>query len=190
MNNLSNELRHKKYSTKRVVKLFMALFALSSLRRWYSMRVWNESEVLVDRRSRFQGRCCRILSPDDVPKVLKELVESHKNVGKASHPHMYAWRTGVLREADALGGARKRNRQQTEKAAKIEQLCQGSADCGEAAAGSLLLSLLERNKLLNVIVIVTRWYGGTSLGSARFRHISSVAMQSLRNGEFCQTKPR
>lgn len=36
----------------------------------------------------------------------------------------------------------------------------------------------------DVLVICTRWYGGTAIGPARFRHISSTARQALRLGGF------
>lgn len=36
----------------------------------------------------------------------------------------------------------------------------------------------------NVMVVVTRWYGGTQLGSDRFKHISSCAQAALEEGRF------
>ena len=45
------------------------------------------------------------------------------------------------------------------------------ADDGEAGAGAVILKMLEREGLLDHIVVVTRWYGGVHLGGDRFAHI-------------------
>ncbi|ONH68137.1 Protein IMPACT [Cyberlindnera fabianii] len=76
---------------------------------------------------------------------------------------MYAWRTGPAPKTPTN---------------------QGMSDCGEAGAAVRLMGLLERTGLVNVLVVVTRWYGGTPLGGARFRHISTVAVEALKEGGF------
>lgn len=159
--------------------------------RLYStiMRIWNESEILVDRKSKFQGRCCAIKSPDDVPELLQELVQGNKSVSKASHMHMFAWRVGDVVSVNASNSKKKPKSSKKHDSSEnntisIKNIQQGCADCGEAAAGQRLLTLLERTNVVNVLVIVTRWYGGTPLGSARFRHISGVAVESLKKGGF------
>lgn len=48
-------------------------------------------------------------------------------------------------------------------------------DDGEIGAGPKLLNLLELMKAKNVMVIVTRWYGGIHLGADRFKHICNLA---------------
>ena len=50
-----------------------------------------------------------------------------------------------------------------------------SDDDGETAAGGRLLHLLQIVNADNVMVIVTRWYGGVHLGPARFTHINNAA---------------
>jgi putative IMPACT (imprinted ancient) family translation regulator len=44
-------------------------------------------------------------------------------------------------------------------------------DDGEAGAGMTILRMLDRADLVDHVVVVTRWYGGTNLGGDRFRHI-------------------
>lgn len=154
------------------------------------MKTWSESEILVDRKSKFQGRCCALNDQNDVPKLLNELVQSNKSVAKASHMHMYAWRTADVvdnstnNSKNNLKRSKKHNKHAKEVSLNIKNLQQGCADCGEAAAGKRLLTLLERASIFNILVIVTRWYGGTPLGSSRFRHISLVAVESLKKGGF------
>ncbi|CCH43366.1 hypothetical protein BN7_2914 [Wickerhamomyces ciferrii] len=127
---------------------------------------WNESEVLIDKKSKFQGRATVLKSAQDVETLLEDLVNNDKSIQKATHKHMYAWRVG------------------SEQKGKIIATNQGMSDCGESGAGIRIMTLLERSKLVNVLVIVSRWYGGTALGPARFRHITTTAVESLRKGGF------
>jgi len=57
-----------------------------------------------------------------------------------------------------------------------------TADCdddGESAAGGRLAHLLEILELENVLVVVSRWYGGTLLGPDRFKLINQAARDAL-----------
>ncbi|QLQ80622.1 hypothetical protein HG537_0D06230 [Torulaspora globosa] len=156
------------------------------LRRYSSlgMQVWNESEVLVDRKSKFQARSCAIKDQADIPSLLQILLQD-KRIARASHPHMYAWRTGELKSRPAKDiKVPKTDKRAGTGTAKVFNVHQGSSDGGESGAGQRLLTLLEQANVVNVLVVVTRWYGGTPLGPARFRHISSTAVESLKKGGF------
>lgn len=118
--------------------------------------VWHRSDVLVDKRLRFQARCIDLASAEEVSLLLRSLLED-KHLRKATHPAMFAWRTASPTGAVVLG----------------------SDDCGEGGAGARILSVLETAGATNVLVVVTRWYGGTPLGPARFRDISRVAHEAL-----------
>lgn len=117
---------------------------------------WHRSEVLVDKRLRFQARCIALAGAEEVQPLLHALLED-KHLRKATHPAMFAWRT----------------------VSPTGQVAQGSDDCGEGGAGARILSVLETARAANVLVVVTRWYGGTPLGPARFRDISRVAHEAL-----------
>lgn len=52
-------------------------------------------------------------------------------------------------------------------------------DDGEQGAGSRLAHLLEMRKEDGVLIVVSRWFGGTLLGPKRFAHISNVARELL-----------
>ncbi|KAB7613710.1 YigZ family protein [Amylibacter sp. SFDW26] len=52
-------------------------------------------------------------------------------------------------------------------------------DDGESGAGAIILRMLEREKLSDHIVVVTRWYGGTHLGGDRFRHVQACVREYL-----------
>ena len=56
------------------------------------------------------------------------------------------------------------------------------ADCdddGEDAAGGRLLHMLTLLDVRDVMVVVTRWYGGTQLGPSRFKYINNAARFAL-----------
>ena len=59
-------------------------------------------------------------------------------------------------------------------------------DDGETAAGGRLLHLMQLTDVWNVMVVVTRWYGGQKLGPARFGIINTVAKDALAKGGFVQ----
>lgn len=46
-------------------------------------------------------------------------------------------------------------------------------DDGEAGAGAIILKMLEREGLVDHVVVVTRWYGGVHLGGDRFAHVAA-----------------
>lgn len=177
-----------------------------------AVELCNESEILVDRKSKFQARCCSLTDQNSIGPLLHSLLDNNKLVAKASHKYMYAWRTGVLKQNNTTIGNRNNNNNNNNKLSKKKNktksnnndaddgsnknnstkldstnytnIQQGCFDGGEAGAGQRLLTLLERSNAINVLVIVTRWYGGTPLGPARFRHICSTAVESLKKGRF------
>ncbi|RLV87140.1 IMPACT family member [Meyerozyma sp. JA9] len=118
---------------------------------------WNESSIITDRKSKFQARSVAITNSSQIPDILTQLVSGNKHIAKASHPHIIAWRTS-------------------------DPVAQGFKDNGEKGAGYRLLEqVLERHNVVDMLVIVTRWYGGSPIGSSRFRHINNSALESLRN---------
>ncbi|KAG4404340.1 MAG: YigZ family protein [Asgard group archaeon] len=122
--------------------------------------IWNASEVIIDRKSKFQARHVELNNPDDIPEILKAFLKEHKSISRAaSHPHMLAWRVE-----------------------KDNQIVQGFKDNGEKGAGMRILETLVKHHATNVLVIVTRWYGGNPIGSSRYRHIVNSTLNSLRIG--------
>ena len=62
-------------------------------------------------------------------------------------------------------------------------------DDGEGGAGIKIMHLLQDSNVRNVLVIVSRWYGGILLGPARFMYISDAARGVLEQGCYLQ-QPR
>ena len=55
-------------------------------------------------------------------------------------------------------------------------------DDGETAAGGRLLRQMQMMGVWDVLVVVSRWYGGVKLGPARFGIICGVAREALVEG--------
>ncbi|KAI0826614.1 UPF0029-domain-containing protein [Trametes gibbosa] len=120
----------------------------------------TESEPIHDRKSAFVGRACRITDPSQVPLILEHLM-SDRRISRAAHPIINAWRC---------------------KVGNI--LHQDNDDDGETAAGGRLAHLLQILEVDNVLVIVTRYFGGIHLGPDRFKHINQAARNALELGGF------
>lgn len=112
---------------------------------------------ITDRKSTFQAHLAFVESLTKVKNVLVQL-KTNKKIDEATH-NIYAYR--II---------------DPERANKLDQ---DYDDDGETHAGSRLLKLLENMDAKNVLVIVSRWFGGTLLGVDRFRHIQNVAKELL-----------
>ncbi|KAI0638703.1 UPF0029-domain-containing protein [Trametes polyzona] len=119
-----------------------------------------EAEPILDRKSAFVGRACRITDPAQVPLILNHLM-SDRRIARAAHPIINAWRC---------------------KVGNI--LHQDNDDDGETAAGGRLAHLLQILEVDNVLVVVTRYFGGIHLGPDRFKHINQAARNALEIGGF------
>ncbi|OCH95923.1 UPF0029-domain-containing protein [Obba rivulosa] len=122
-----------------------------------------EAEPILDRKSAFVGRACRITDPVQVPMILAHLM-ADRRISRAAHPIINAWRCRV-------GSV----------------LHQDNDDDGETAAGGRLAHLLQILEVDNVLVIVTRYFGGIHLGPDRFKHINQAARNALEIGGFLDT---
>lgn len=146
-------------------------------------RTWIESEPLVLKKSKFKGYCIPITSKDEVEPLLEQLMDLDKALKKASHPRMYAWKIGrpsTLPSNDNAANSKRSKNELLLFLGKLVVADQSTNDNGEGGAGQRLEGLLARTKLVNILVVVARWYGGTPLGPARFRCISDVAAESLQ----------
>ncbi|OSC97905.1 UPF0029-domain-containing protein [Trametes coccinea BRFM310] len=122
-----------------------------------------EAEPILDRKSVFVGRACHISDPSQVPLILNHLMLDRR-IARAAHPIINAWRCRV-------GNV----------------LHQDNDDDGETAAGGRLAHLLQILEVENVLVVVTRYFGGIHLGPDRFKHINQAARNALELGGFLDT---
>ncbi|XP_023247468.1 protein IMPACT-like [Copidosoma floridanum] len=113
-------------------------------------------ETMIDRKSSFQGHTATVFSVEQVRQVINKLKEN-KKIEHATH-NISAYR--IYNESN-------------------NSFIHDCDDDGETQAGSRLLHLLEIMNVKNIVVIVSRWYGGIHLGPDRFRHINNAARQVL-----------
>jgi hypothetical protein len=125
---------------------------------------WVLSEPLTANKSTFIARACRVSSLDEAMDSISHLLSTNKKVATATH-NIQAWR---ILSTNAQTG--------------VTTTIQDSDDDGESAAGGRLLHLMQLMDVSNVVVVVTRWYGGVKLGPDRFRLINTVAREALVKG--------
>ncbi|KAK1896283.1 Protein IMPACT-B [Dissostichus eleginoides] len=116
----------------------------------------KHGNTFTDRRSTFQPHLAPVVTPKQVKMVLEKLYEN-KKLASATH-NIYAYRIYCEDKNSFL---------------------QDCEDDGETAAGGRLLHLLQILDVRNVMVVVSRWYGGILLGPDRFKHINNCARNIL-----------
>ena len=109
--------------------------------------------ILTDRGSKYAVSGCPVSSRAEIDAALK-LLKREKSYAKATHNTWGA----VLTEDGPI-----------------------KADDGESGAGMVILRMLERDEVVNHLVVVTRWYGGKHLGGDRFRHVQTCVRDYLED---------
>lgn len=123
-------------------------------------------EPFTDRKSTFQAHLAHVVSQEQVKQVLEELKENRK-INNAAH-NVMAYRIFCEDRNSFL---------------------QDCDDDGEAMAGSRLLHLLQILGARNIVVIVTRWYGGILLGPDRFKHYNNCARDVMKAAGLVDSRP-
>lgn len=126
---------------------------------------WDDiyhGDILVEKKSKFQAHVASITSVDEVEGIMDVLLQNTK-VHNATH-NIMAYRV----ESDR------------------GNLHQDFDDDGESAAGKRLLHLLQVMDRHNLIVVVSRWFGGIKLGPSRFACINNAARIAIE--EFISSK--
>ena len=119
----------------------------------------NISAEIVEKKSKFIANILYVESKEESEKIIKDI---NKKYYDARH-NCYAYRI-------------------TEENVTIEK----SSDDGEPSgtAGSPLLNILSKNNLSNILVIVTRYFGGILLGTGGLvRAYSTACNQAIEKAE-------
>jgi hypothetical protein len=122
---------------------------------------WILSDPFTEKKSVFVARAAVVSSPMEAKSFLAHLLATDKKVAKASH-NITAWR---------IHGPN-------------ETAFQDCDDDGETAAGGRLLHLMQLMDIWDVMVVVTRFYGGVHLGPDRFRLINTAARDAFVKGGY------
>lgn len=122
---------------------------------------WIIAPAITEKKSVFLARCAPVSSPAQARQYVAHLLATDKKAARATH-NMTAWRIRGPNETSY----------------------QDCDDDGETAAGSRMLHLMQLMGVWDVMVIVTRWYGGVHLGPDRFRIINTTAREALVLGGY------
>ena len=128
---------------------------------------WITSAPVTEKKSTFLARVCSVKAPQQAKACVIHLLETDKRAAKATH-NITAYR---IRSAANAGST-----------SKITY--QDCNDDGETAAGGRLLHLLQVMDVWDILVVVSRWYGGVRLGPDRFSIINNVAREAIVAGEW------
>lgn len=121
----------------------------------YDCKVQVEhSQLVTNKGSTFQGHAANLSKNTSPAAVLANLL-SNTGIAKAEH-NIYAFRSKV-------GGT-------------VKESC---SDDGEHGAGQCLLRILREQDALDVMVVCTRWFGGTHIGPKRFDHFTDCTKEAL-----------
>lgn len=124
---------------------------------------WIIAPALTEKKSVFLARVAPVSSPAQARQYVAHLLATDKKAARATH-NMTAWRIKGPNDTSY----------------------QDCDDDGETAAGSRMLHLMQLMDVWNVMVVVTRWYGGILLGPDRFRIINTAAREALILGGFAK----
>jgi hypothetical protein len=130
---------------------------------------WILSDPITEKKSLFIARCTHATSASDASAYINHLLTTNKRLATATH-NITAWRI-----------------KSPENSAITNQ---DYDDDGETAAGGRLLHLMQLMDVWDVVVVVSRWYGGVKLGPDRFRIINSAAREVLVRGGFGKEKEK
>ncbi|KAH8665972.1 ribosomal protein S5 domain 2-type protein [Tricladium varicosporioides] len=117
---------------------------------------WTTSSTITSKQSTFIARSITVTSPTQAKATINALTSTHPSLKTASH-NITAYRI-ILPSGSIL---------------------EDSNDDGESKAGACILRVLKDHNLTNVLLVVSRWYGGIFLGPDRFRIMTDVAKDAL-----------
>lgn len=125
---------------------------------------WIIAPPLTEKKSVFIARVIPVSSPDQAKTYLCRLL-ADKKIAKATH--------NISGPSPLLRLSGTRAIVLTNAAYRIQDphknvTYQDNDDDGEAAAGGRLAHLLQVMDVWNMLVVVSRWYGGVKLGPDRF----------------------
>jgi putative IMPACT (imprinted ancient) family translation regulator len=117
------------------------------------MAILTLDKIISDRGSKYAVSGGSVGDKADAIKFLKDL-KKRKKFAKATHN---SWAV-ILADGSVL-----------------------KSDDGESGAGLGIARVLQGAGACELIVVVTRWYGGVHLGGDRFRHVSNATQIFLRH---------
>ena len=150
---------------------------------------WTISDIITEKKSVFIARAVQVDSKEEAERYLDHLLATEKKVASATH-NITAWRIRQKKKQGLDGDERKGGKKsssggkETASTTSTDTIIQDFDDDGETAAGGRLLHLMQLMDVWDVVVVVTRWFGGVKLGPDRFRLINAAGRDALVKGGF------
>lgn len=111
--------------------------------------------LIEDRGSKYSVTASLVENEQELNNFLKKL-KSDKRYQQASH-NSYATKFKI-----------------------DDKVIELKSDDGETGAGMIILRSIRKSNLINVVIVVTRWFGGTPLYNDRFKHIQDSTQEILK----------
>ncbi len=113
-------------------------------------------KIITDRGSKYSVSAGRVKNREDIKKFLNKL-KSNKKYAKATHNTFAASisKDGVIYET--------------------------KSDDGETGAGNVILRIVNASDYTDMVVCVTRWFGGIKLEGDRFKHVQDATKYFFEN---------
>lgn len=115
-------------------------------------------KIITDRGSRYSVSGGKVRSREDIQVFLKGL-RSKKKYQKATHN---SWAARITKD---------------------QSVWDVKNDDGEMGAGHVILRILQKENWVDIIVVVTRWFGGVKLQGDRFKHLQNATRYFLEQIE-------
>lgn len=113
---------------------------------------WKQfAKIISDRGSKYSVTGGQVKSRENIKDFLKRLKKDRK-YASATHN---SWAARISHDGAVF---------------------ETKSDDGETGAGQVILHQLRKQKIIDVIVVVTRWYGGTKLYADRFKHLQDATI--------------
>ncbi|KZL87800.1 impact protein [Colletotrichum incanum] len=122
---------------------------------------WFTSRQITFKSSTFVARVMSVRDGRQVPALIRSLLSSEPHIQTATHN---AWGYRVQRQGQ--GG----------KSEEVREACE---DDGEAGCGEFILRLMREAGVADVVVVLSRWFGGEMLGPDRWRLMRNVVTEAL-----------
>lgn len=111
-------------------------------------------KIITDRGSKYSVSGGKVTNRDEIKQFLKTLKKNRK-YATATHN---TWAARIGHEG---------------------QIWETKNDDGETGASATILRIMQRTQALDMIIVVTRWYGGVKLMGDRFKHVQDATKYFL-----------
>lgn len=113
-------------------------------------------KIITDRGSKYSVSGGKVMNRDEIKKFLRKL-KTDKSYAKATHN---TWAARLSHEG---------------------QIWETKNDDGETGASATILRIMQKQNAVNMIIVVTRWYGGVKLMGDRFKHVQEATKYFFKN---------